>query len=143
MTAGDHLSPNQFARAIGPGEQLPMFMTPHEISGMMSADYGGQMHEVPQRMRDAYAHQAEKEALHGHTVGPSKLDRLSAQVQADGGIHTPARIVHLPSGVASLYNGHHRGVVAIEQNRLLPVDHYFDHKSGMAAVHRDNGEPGY
>jgi hypothetical protein len=136
-----NLSPHQFPEyqpAIEHGQQLPMFMTPHEIGGMMAADFGGHMRDVPEQMRSAYAHQAEKVALHGHTPGPSKLDRVSEQVHAEGGIHTPVKVVHLPSGVASLYDGHHRSVTALESNRLVPVEHFFDHKTAMDAIVRDN-----
>jgi hypothetical protein len=142
MTAAEHLSPRQFPKyqpAIEPGQQLPMFMTPHEIGGMMAADFDGHMRDVPKQMRNAYAHQAEKVALHGHTPGPSKLDRVSEQVEAEGGIHTPVKVTHLPSGVASLYDGHHRSVTALEHgSRLVPVEHYFDHQSAMDAIVRDN-----
>jgi hypothetical protein len=141
MTAAEHLSPQQFPEyhpAIGHGEQLPMFMTPHEIGGMLSADFGGHMRDVPERMRSSYEHQQDKERLRGFDPGQHRLDRLSDQIQEQGGIHTPARIMHLPSGVASLYDGHHRSVVALEQNRLVPVEHFFDHKTVMAAIKRGN-----
>jgi hypothetical protein len=117
-----------------------MFMTPREIGGMMSADFGGHVSDVPERMRGAYAHQAEKESFRGHDVGPSKLDRISDQVKAAGGVHTPVKVMNLPSGTSSLYDGHHRAVAAMEGNHLVPVDHYFDHKTVMRAIRRDNGE---
>ncbi len=140
MAASDHLSPNQFPDyqpAIQHGEQLPMFMTPHEIGGMMSGDYGGHMHEVPQRMRDNYEHQKRQLGLMGHTPGSSNLDLREAEIKEHGGIHTPVKVMHLKSGVASLYDGHHRSVVAMENNHLVPVTHYFDHKTAMADVKRD------
>ena len=143
MTASDHLSTFQFPDyqpAIGHGEQLPMFMTPKEIGGMMSADFGGHMRDVPERMRSSYQHSADTEALRGHTVGRSKLDRISDEVKAEGGVHTPVKVSHLESGVAMFSDGHHRAVSAMEQNKLLPVEHYFDHKSVMHAIRRDNGE---
>lgn len=130
----------QFTPAVGHGEQLPMFMTPHEIGGMLSADFGGHMRDVPQRMRSAYAHQARKESDRGNELGPSKQDVISDQVKAEGGIHTPVRVVHLPSGTASLYDGHHRSSAALEQNKLVPVEHYFDHHSAIRDIRRDNGD---
>lgn len=134
------LNRQQFTKAVGPGEQLPMFMTPHEIGGMMSADFGGHVRDVPERMRSAYAHQARKESYRGTVLGPSKLDQISDQVKADGGIHTPVRVRHLESGIASLYDGHHRSVTALEQNHLVPVDHYFNHHEVMHDIRRDNGD---
>lgn len=115
-----------------------MFMTPHEIGGMMSADFPGHMRDVPEQMRGTYAHEAEKVSRQGHVPGPSKLDRISEQIHSEGGIHTPVKVTHLPSGVASLYDGHHRSVVALDTNRLVPVEHYFDHQSASDAIVRDN-----
>lgn len=134
------LNRQQFTPAVGHGEQLPMFMTPHEIGGMMSADFGGHVRDVPERMRSAYAHQARKESYRGTILGPSKLDQISDQVKAEGGVHTPVRVMHLASGTASLYDGHHRSVAAMEQDKLVPVEHYFDHKTVMHDIRRDNGD---
>lgn len=141
MTASDNLSRPQFAKAIKPGEQLPMFMTPHEIGGMMSGDYGGyHMHEVPQQMRQSYEHQQEKERLRGHTVFPHKLDDVTQAVNDAGGIHSPVRVVHLPSGTAGLYDGHHRAVTALEHgNRLVPVEHYFSSDEVLHDIKHQNG----
>lgn len=126
MSASEHLNVRQFADAIKPGEQLPMFMTPHEIGGMISSDFGTRMDEVPKRMRGSYEHQQEKERVRGHVPMPHKLDEVTEQVNKDQGIHTPVRVVHLPSGVAGLYDGHHRAATAIEHgDRLVPVEHYF------------------
>jgi hypothetical protein len=140
MTAAEHLSPHQFPGyqpAIGKGEQLPMFMTPHEIGNMMSADYGGHVRDVPERMRSRYAHEKQQDELRGHTPGQSTLDLREAEIKEHGGIHTPVKVVHLASGIAALYDGHHRSVVAMENNHLVPVTHYFDHKTAMVDVRRD------
>ena len=141
MAASDHLSPNQFPGyqpAVKQGEQLPMFMTPHEIGGMLSPDYLSQVKDVPETMRSQYTHMAETDALHGNIRGTSPLDRVHREVKEQGGINKPVKVMHLPSGVAALYDGHHRSVVALESNRLVPVEHFFDHKTAMDASLRDN-----
>jgi hypothetical protein len=137
MVASDNLNSQQFTPAVGHGEQLPMFMTPHEIGGMMSGDFGGHVHEVPELMRAQYAHEKRKVELRGHTPGRSTLDHWEAQIKEHGGIHTPVKVMHLASGIASLYDGHHRSVVALENDHLVPVTHYFDHKTAMADIKRD------
>src|SRR5882672_5181710 len=116
MTASDHLSPMQFTPAVGKGEQLPMFMTPHEIGGMLSPDYLGQVKDVGEAMRGQYSHMAATDALHGNSRGTSPLDLVHQEVKEQGGINKPVKVMHLPSGVAALYDGHHRSVVALESN---------------------------
>lgn len=135
----NNLSPHQFTPAIQHGEQLPMFMTPHEIGGMLAADYDGHMHEVPKRMRGIYAHQAARDAGRGYSPEPSKLDHISEQVKQAGGVETPVRVKHIQqTNVASLYDGHHRAVAAMEQDKLIPVEHYFDHHAAMHDIRKDN-----
>lgn len=142
MSASDHLS-QQFTPAIEHGQQLPMFMTPHEIAGMHSSEYGGRMEDVPKRMRDSYEHHAERDRRYGFEPAPSKLDRLSQQVKDAGGIESPVRVAHLASGVSSLYDGHHRAVTALEQNKLVPVDHYFNHHDIMHDINHANADVCY
>jgi hypothetical protein len=132
MTASDNLSPRQFT-------QLPMFMTPDEVSGLRSADYDMRpMHEVGQVMRDRYDHEQRRDAARGYAWSGSPLDHMAKQVESDGGIHTPARVVHLPTGYTALYDGHHRAVTALEQNRLLPVTHYTDHDTARDEIYAEN-----
>lgn len=144
MTASDHLNDSQFqpeyTNLHKAGVQLPMFMTPHEIGGMMSADYSVNVRHVPERMRSAYAHQARKESYRGTELGPSKQDRIANQVRESGGIEKPVRVLHLESGVSSLYDGNHRASAALEQNKLVPVEHFFDHHEVMHEINRDNGD---
>lgn len=144
MVASDHISKRQFTPAIVHGEQLPMFMTPHEIGGMLSADYGTHVRDVPQRMREQYEHYQERDRLHGHEPGRHKLDRVSEQINQDQGIHSPVRVIHLESGTASLYDGHHRAATALEHgDRLVPVDHYFNHHEIMHDIKHANQDVCY
>lgn len=130
MVASDNLSSHQFG---GHYTQLPMFMTPHEVSHLRSIDYDFRpMHEVPEVMRSVEGHQQEKEALRGHT-SDTHLQRVYGETHERGGIERPARIVHLPTGYTALYDGHHRAVVSMETNRLLPVEHYTSHHDAIAA----------
>jgi hypothetical protein len=144
MTASEHLSPSQFTPEYTnlhkPGVQLPMFMTPHEIGGMMSADYGVNMRHVPERMHAEYEHARSRDEARGHTWGQSKPERIANQVRESGGIEKPVRVLHLESGVSSLYDGNHRAAAALEQNKLVPVDHFFDHHEVMHEINRDNGD---
>jgi hypothetical protein len=131
MTASDNLSPKQFT-------QLPMFMTPDEVRGLRSADYDMRpMHEVPQAMRDRYDHARERDAARGNRWAGTPLDHMATQVGDDGGIHTPARVVHLPSGFTALYDGNHRAVTAMETNRLLPVEHYSNSTDALADMRKE------
>jgi len=133
MTAADNLSRRQFTPAIAHGQQLPMFMTPNEIGGMLSADYDTHVRDVPERMRSAQEHQARG--------GPIKMDRIAKEVRDAGGVERPVRVKHIPeSGIAALYDGHHRAVAAMGQDKLIPVEHYFDHHAAMHDIHKDNGD---
>ena len=51
------------------------------------------------------------------------LDSLQNSVEARGGFEEPAHVAHSPSG-AWLIDGHHRSVVAMRSNRVLPVVHH-------------------
>lgn len=129
MVASDNLSSHQFG---GHYTQLPMFMTPYEVSHLRSIDYDMRpMHEVPELMRSVEGHQQAKEALRGHGA-ETHLERSYAETRQRGGIEAPAKIVHLPSGYTSLYDGHHRAVVSMETNRLLPVEHFTSHHDAIA-----------
>lgn len=132
MSASDNLSQHQFTPAVVQGKQLPMFMTPHEVSHLHSIDYDmRRMHEVPEVMRSVEGHQQEKDALRGN-IGSTALQRTAAETEKRGGIQRPAMIVHLPTGHTVLYDGHHRAVVSMESNRLLPVEHFTSHHEAIA-----------
>lgn len=143
MTASDNLSPSQFqpeyTNLHKPGVQLPMFMTPHEIGGMMSADHDVNVRHMPARLRSSQEHAARK---YGDGE-PVHMDDIANQVRASGGVEKPVRVIHLPSGVSSLYDGNNRTAAALDQNKLVPVDHYFDHHAVMHDIKKDNQDVCY
>lgn len=127
----NNLNPQQFG---GHYSQLPMFMTPHEISHLRSIDYDMRpMHEVPEQMRSVEGHQQQRDVSRG-LFGRTHLQRIADETEQRGGIERPSKIVHLPTGYTALYDGHHRGVVAMESNRLLPVEHFTSHHVAMAQM---------
>lgn len=119
---------------LGPQfEQLQMLMTPKEIGDVRSGDYGFvPMRQVPGEMRRMYQHQSEKNAMRGIHSDSTHLDRVQESI-GKRGFEESVKVVHsqtLP-GMKSLYDGHHRAVTAMEQNRLLPVLHYDNHKQAV------------
>lgn len=139
MTAAEHLSPSQFqpeyTNLHKAGVQLPMFMTPHEIGGMMSADHFVNVRHMPEHLRSAQEHKARG--------GPIKMDAIANQVRESGGVEKPVRVVHIHTGVSSLYDGNNRTAAALDQNKLVPVDHYFDHHAAMHDINKDNQDTCY
>ena len=119
------LSSTQFG---APGTQLPMFLTPEETAGLHANDFPG--HSVSENRammdkEDANGMDYRHKAFRGSA---GYLDAVKNLVEEEGGIHTPVQaILPNPNEVygrerASLSDGHHRAVVAMETKRLLPVD---------------------
>ena len=141
MTASDNLSMAQFnperTNLHKAGVQLPMFLTPHEIGGMLSGDYSVNVRHMPEHLRSKQEHQARK---YGDD-GPIKMDQIANEVRESGGIEKPVRVIHHETGVSSLYDGNHRAAAAMDQNKLIPVEHYFDHHAVMHDIKKDNADP--
>ena len=105
-----------------------MFLTPEETASMHANDFPGHSVSENREMMDKedakgmdYRHKH-----HGGAAG--YLDAVKSLVEEEGGIHTPVvGILPNPGEVygrprASLSDGHHRAVIAMETKRLLPVN---------------------
>lgn len=110
-------------------EQLQMLATPDEIRGWHSNDFRHDtMADVPRIMRDpdeneSASTRAYNAAAYGPYVTESEyLDSMRGHVDRQGGISRPVVLGHR-NGYPTLLDGHHRAVVALESNRLLPVVH--------------------
>ena len=106
-------------------------MTPTEVGGLHAGDY-----LMP--MRDAVAAKRAE-----GPVTNEYLDTLTKDVERSGGIHTPAMVAHshFSGGAPLLVNGHHRATIAIETNRLMPVQHYDDAQDAYRDIERTEDQP--
>ena len=94
--------------------QLPMFLTPNELSGMHSNDVKAPMTQWRDRVRDV------DDPRH-HDGDPSRyLRQMGRVVDAQGGISKPVHARPTESR-DELIDGHHRSTVAMETNRMVPV----------------------
>lgn len=104
--------------------QLPMFMTPHEIGSLESGDWPG--HPVS----EARGHIESVKSHDWHTSetafgGPKPyLNHLKSSISESEGVMAPVKVRHNPYMPPRLVDGHHRAVVAMETNRLVPVEHH-------------------
>lgn len=121
------MSNNLSSAQFGPGQQLPLLLTPEETAALNSSDFPG--HKVANSrfmMREG-----DKKAA-GYTTDPGAwedyrhtsagssskyLDSLKDKIDASGGIDEPVGVMG-----SNLIDGHHRAVVAMESKRLLPVN---------------------
>lgn len=122
-------------RAVS-SQQLAMFLTPHEVANLRAGDFG----DTPvsdgssMRRRMAIRHMREEGGspyrgdLPG--VGPY-VDRIKESVAKSGGINEPIHIWHGPQG-PTLLDGHHRAVVAMETDRLVPAVHHDGERTDAA-----------
>lgn len=98
--------------------QLPMFLAPHEIAGMESGDTSGPMRDWHRDVRDV------DDPRHDPDDGsPDRyLRQMSRVVDSQGGIEKPVHARLTMSGDNSiLVDGHHRGHLAMQTNRMVPV----------------------
>lgn len=121
------LSSTQF----GPGTQLPLYLTPDEVSNLDSNDFhGSKVSENRANMAKDDTHASD---WRHKSVGGSAnyLDALKDSVETNEGISEPVHVgLARPRDPWSGYgpynerllDGHHRAVVAMETNRLLPVN---------------------
>jgi hypothetical protein len=116
--------------------QLPMFVTPHEVSQMKSHDFGGiPMSEVAPKMDErsvretAGGHEYREDLDTGKLFYSAKdyLHHIKNTADAEGGIKNAIHAT--PSG--TLVDGNHRAVVAMQTNRLMPVYWHNDVKSAL------------
>lgn len=136
------MNPNISESQFGPGKQLPMFMTPHEVASLRTNDFPEQrVQSNRQNMNRSWGMMGTgvDDYRHINAGGATKyIANLERDVNSEGGIKTPAR-VHLGDHPrtprsqrvdrtdATLTDGNHRAVVAMETNRLVPVHYVSDY----------------
>ena len=104
--------------------QLPMFMTPHEIGSLESGDFGGPVSESRKHI-EAVKNKGDWHTSETAFGGPKPyLEHLKASISESEGVMAPVKVRHNPYMPARLTDGHHRAVVAMETNRLVPVEHH-------------------
>ena len=94
-------------------EQLPMFMTAHEIDKHEKGDRG------------LFAHSDESDAtLHARKFDEAKQSGLASNLSKEG-VKEPLTIWHDADGSKTLTDGHHRLAVMLQHNphQFLPVQH--------------------
>lgn len=118
--------------------QLPMFLAPHEISAMNSNDYkGSTMSEVPEQMRQDAALQKTSGYAYREHDGQEYFDahkylgNMEKHISNHGGIEEP---IHADAESNSIVDGHHRSVVGMRSNRLVPVQWHPDVDSARQAA---------
>ncbi len=121
---------------FGPGSQLPLLMTPEEVGNLTSGDFW------PEKVKNTYGNMLRDEHnyedpdyRHVDAGGTDEyLDGLQQSIEENKGIEEPA-FVGLPHPAykdewgnnrldrpsTTLLDGHHRSVIAMRTNRLLPV----------------------
>lgn len=114
--------------------QLSMFATPQELGEMASGDLGGSP------VKNWYSETLMR-GIHGeddderHEGGVSGyLDEMSDKVAEQGGISKPVHVWLDHAGSPWLLDGHHRAQVAMDSNRLVPVDwhHHWNKREAEA-----------
>lgn len=98
------------------GQTLPMFLAPHEIERMESGDTAGPLWRWRSDVRDV------DDPRHEDSDGsPDRyLRQMTRVVEKQGGIAKPVH-ARLAGDEAIVVDGHHRSVVAMDTNRMVPV----------------------
>jgi hypothetical protein len=111
-------------------QQLAMFMTPKELGNLRAGDNRSKKVSQSRSIMDDLIAQGEyKDSPSGYRDGSRSpdhyLDALAVDVEKKGGVAEPLHVWHPTNGDPStLVDGHHRAVVAMNSNRLVPVIHH-------------------
>jgi hypothetical protein len=102
-----------------------MFMTPQEVGSLESGDWPGESVAGSRDRMEAKRHPVDWHTSEHAFGGPAKyLAHLTDSINQSEGIVSPIRVRHNPYMPPRLQDGHHRAVVAMETNRLVPVEHH-------------------
>lgn len=101
-----------------------MFMTPAELAGLHSMDYRGHTAaEIRPEMEAKHAASGEPDYRGAPTVS-HYLDRMREHYKAIGGVDSYVHVWHDQDNNQHLLDGHHRSLIARENNMLVPVSHH-------------------
>ena len=128
-----------------------MFLKPAEVAEMYSNDFlGDKVKHAPAYMADDAARDREDGEPYRENLASGKrysdhedyLRDLQHTVDEHGGFHTPVTASvdtpwHAGHSGPTIYNGHHRAVVAMRTGRLLPVDWSADAHEARARMEWD------
>lgn len=110
------------------GNQLPMFLAPHEIAQMRSHDTMGFLGDWREDTKDML------DPRHDEETGDASeyMNKMRSQIESQGGITKPVHAIRGDGRQPLLIDGHHRAVTGMETNRMVPV---LWHQEGGGFLH--------